>query len=177
LRMKKISFYSMALLLLLLFGCSSDFEFTTISSFNFDSTALEDGEEIKVIYFSDGPDYNQDQTYYYHYIVVSQKTGKTVNVLSTDNIEVTPSSKDNVYNFFSDGSDYTKLIKLDDSAIKHVKNINELENFKPKMLRNVVRNLNYPELNYQSYPTVIGIIGFMKNDINLDDIDVEEFIE
>ena len=174
--MKKLSFYPFALLLLLLFGCSSDFEFTLISSFTFDSTALEDGEEIKVIYFSDGPDYNQDHTYYYHYIVVSQKTGKTINILSTDNIGVTPKNKDKVYNFFSVSSEYTKLIKLDDSARKHVKNINELENFEPKKLRNVVRNLNYPELNYQSYPTVIGIIGFMMNDINPKDIDVEELL-
>lgn len=162
--------------LLLLNSCSDDFEFTDISSFKFDRSALEDGEEIKVVYFSDGPDYNQDRTYYYHYIVVSQKTGKTVNILSTDNIGVSPSNSDKIYNFLSDGSNYTKLSKLDKKALKDVKNIHELENLEPKKFKDVVRNLNYPDLNYQSYPTVIGIIGFIRNDIDPEDIDVEELV-
>lgn len=170
------SIFLFCFFLFLLSSCSDDYEFTDISSFKFDNSALEDDEAIKIIYFSDGPDYNQDRTYYYHYIVVSQKTGKTVNVLSTDNIGASPSNRDKVYNFFSDGSDFTKLIKLDKSALKQVENINELENFEPKKFRDVVRNLNYPELNYQSYPTVIGIIGFIKNDIDPEDIDVEELV-
>lgn len=47
-----------------------------------DTAALHEGEAVDVVYFSSGPDYNQDREYLFHYIVISRQTGDTVNVFS-----------------------------------------------------------------------------------------------
>jgi hypothetical protein len=72
-------------LLLLLLGCSRNYEYWDISEFKIAPNALEDGEKIKVIYTSQGPDNNDDLEYYYHLIVISKNSGDTINILTTVN--------------------------------------------------------------------------------------------
>jgi hypothetical protein len=80
---KVIMIYVLAVLVLLLLSCGSNYKYWDISRFKIDNHALEDNEEIKLIYTSRGPDFNEDKDYYIHVVVVSQRTGDTINVLTT----------------------------------------------------------------------------------------------
>lgn len=80
-------------LLLLLSVCKSDkyacnsakYDYLPVSDFKIDMDALENGDTVKVISFSDGPWNNNEGEFYYQYIVVSKRTGDTVRVLAPYN--------------------------------------------------------------------------------------------
>lgn len=77
-----------AFMVLLCLSCShisGGFKYRDISEFKMDTAALHNGEPIQVVYFSGGPDFNQDREFLYHYIVISRETGDTVNVFSSGN--------------------------------------------------------------------------------------------
>ena len=52
-------------------SCKHTDKFWDISEFNMKPTALKDDEPIKLIYTSQGPDYNRNVDYYIHVLVIS----------------------------------------------------------------------------------------------------------
>jgi len=155
--------YILGLLSLLLVSCETRYRIKDISKFRMDATALADGEPIKLLYTSQAPDHNEDLSYYIHVIVVSQKTGDTVNVLTTADNGFTLRDKDNVFNFFSQDNFVTKIIQMDSEKLKDVKHIGDIDAFQLKKINKVVGDPAFDYLEDNNYPTVIGTIGTMTN--------------
>ena len=111
-----------------------------ISQFSIDNHALEDNEEIKLIYTSHGPDYNRDLKYYIHLIAVSQQTGDTVNILTTAYNEITDKDKHKVFNFFSQDNLASKFMQMDMEDIKKISHVDELNDLETKTITKVARD-------------------------------------
>lgn len=112
--MRLTSTFTAGIIALLIAGCGRTYEYWDISKFHIDSNALSNNEPIKLIYSSRGPDYNQDLKYYIHVIAVSQKTGDTVNILTTgyNEFQIQEDAGEKIFNFFSLDSDMGKILLL-----------------------------------------------------------------
>ena len=156
--MKPIYFY--VLLAMLLTSCGgTKYEFWDLSNFKMKDDALENNEEIKLLYSSRGPGNNEDIDYYIHLIVISQKTGDTVNVLTTANNGFKTTDKDKVFNFFDKNNAATKIMQLKSSDIKSIEDLKGLDEMKLKKIDKVARDPKFDNLANNDYPTVIGSIG------------------
>ena len=149
----------LTLYLLLVSSCNHGYKFWDISKFNIVDTALTDGEEIKLLYSSRAPDYNEDQEYYTHVVAVSQKTGDTVNILSTINNGFSMDDKDKVFNYLDQNNIASKLSQMDADKLKDVKKIDEINKSERKRIIKVARDPKFDNIADNNYPTVIGTIG------------------
>jgi hypothetical protein len=140
--------------LVLVCSCNRQFEYRDLSSYNVDTTSLADGDTIKVIYCSGGPDDNSDKTYFYHVIGVNIHMGQdTVNILvpdisslsQTDNYKIYISAQNSAYALLNSG------IELKDGM--NVNNIKALD------IKRVVSNTKFEAWENNNYPTVIGMLG------------------
>jgi hypothetical protein len=152
------------LLLLFISSCiftnnQNTYEFWNISKFNIDNNALVDSEEIKLLYSSRGPDYNKDLEYYFHLIAVSQKTGDTVNILTTVNNGFKTDEAENVYNFFNQDNIITKMSQMNSDSSNKMNHVDDYNNFKYKKISKVARDPNFDYIADNQYPTIIGCIG------------------
>ena len=147
------------LLTIILTSCGNKYEFWDISKFQIDKNALEDNEEIKLLYTSRGPDDNRELEYYIHLIAISQKTGDTVNILTTANNEITMSDKDKVFNYFNQDNVATKLLQMDLLNIKEIKHIDDIDQMDSKKIDKVARDPDFDNIANNNFPTVIGSIG------------------
>lgn len=159
--------YAIVLAGFVLSACHSYYTFWDISDFDINPIALDDMEQVKVIYTSQGPGNNEDLEYFIHLIVVSQKTGDTVNVLTTINNGLEEDAGDRIYTFFNQSNPMAKIIHED---VKHVTNIEELNAVKVDLsgIRKVARDPQFDYLAKNNYPSIIGWIG-----TSGDSIDVE----
>ncbi len=120
-------------------------------------TALDDNEEVKILYSSGGPDSNENLEYYIHLIVVSQKTGDTVNVLTTMQNGFDISKEDKVFNYLNQGNPITKLMQTN---LEKIKDADEINRTKLKDIKKVARDSKFDYIANNNYPTVIGVLGF-----------------
>ncbi|HEX7846127.1 MAG TPA: hypothetical protein VF476_10040 [Chitinophagaceae bacterium] len=159
--MKLKSIYIIGLIGLFLASCGSGstYEFWNISKFNMDKNALEDNEEIKLLYTSRGPDSNKDLEYYIHLIAVSQKTGDTVNILTTVDNGITEKDGNKIFNFFNQDNLASKLMQMDLEKLKDIKHIDEVNNRPSKEIDKVARDPKFDDIADNNYPTIIGSIG------------------
>ncbi len=157
--MKIKTIYILSLLAFLLTSCGAKYEYWDISKFKIDNNALKDNEEVKLIYTSRGPDFNKDLKYYIHLIVVSQKTGDTVNILTTADNGITMKDKDKIYNFFNEENVASKLIQLDLDNLENIKNIDDINKLENKKIDKVARDPKFDYIADNNYPTIIGSIG------------------
>lgn len=157
--MTKQNAYIFGLLTLFIISCGSNYKFWEVSKFKIDNTALEDDEEIKLLYTSQGPDYNKELKYYIQLIVVSQKTGNTVNILTTADNGITMEDKDKIFNFFNQDNIISKLIQMDSDNIKDFKNVDDINKAEMKKIDKVARDPKFDYIADNNYPTIIGAIG------------------
>lgn len=145
-------------------GCGTEsktkYEYWDISKFNMVENALENNEEIKLIYTSQGPE-KKEFDFYIHVIVVSQKTGDTVNILTAVDNGFTMDNKDDIFNFFDQNSAATKLIQLETENLEDIKHIDDLNSIPSKKINKVARDPKYDHIADNNYPTVIGSIGIL----------------
>lgn len=153
--------YITVLLTIILTSCGSKYEYWDISKFNIDNSSLEDNEEIKLLYTSRGPDNNKNLEYYIQLIAISQKTGDTVNILTTADNGITMSDKNKVFNFFNQDNVVSKLSQMDFESIKNIKHVDEIDKMKTSKINKVARDPNFDNLADNDFPTIIGSIGTM----------------
>jgi hypothetical protein len=152
--------YLTATITMLAISCSNNYDFWDISKFRMDNNALKDNEEIKLLYTSRGPDNNKKLEYYIHVIAVSQKTGDTVNILTTFDNGFEQGDKDKVYNFFDQNNIASKITHMNTDDIVQLKNVDDIENKQIKVkISKVARDPNFDYLADNDFPTVIGAIG------------------
>lgn len=156
--MKQIFILTVCLLSLL--SCFNQHRFWEISKFNLVDTALTNGEEIKLLYTSRAPDDNEDKEYYIHIIAVSQKTGDTVNILTTVNNGKFIEDGNRKFNYFDQNDIGSRLIQSGEDKFNDVlKDINDKVDNKTKLVGKVVRDPKFDYIADNNYPTVIGVIG------------------
>ena len=155
--MKLKSIYLIGFFLFILISCIDQQDFWDISQFNIDNNALEDHEEIKIIYNSSGPDYNQDQEYYFHLIAVSQKTGDTVNILTPSNHGIKKSDNNKIFVFFKQNHIISKLNQLDAENLKNLDKMQDLN--EDKNIDKVVRDPEFDYIADNNHPAIIGSVG------------------
>jgi hypothetical protein len=148
------------LLTILLLGCSDKTKYWDIEKFKIVKSALTDNQEIKLLYSSQAPDNNENLNYYLHLVVVNQKTGDTVNVLTTAENGFTINDADKIFNYFDESNIATKSLQLSSEAIRDL-DVEKLKNLQPKQISKVVRNEKYDYIADNNFPTVIGSIGIL----------------
>ncbi len=128
-----------------------------------DETALKNEEEVKIIYTSRGPDYNQDLKYYVHLIAISQESGDTVNILSTGVHGLTKKDEHKVFNYFNENSLVSKLNQMNSDELNNIESFDKIKNIEPKieyqLINKVARDPKFDDIADNNYPTVIGLIG------------------
>ncbi len=140
-------------LILLTLGCNVEYNFWDIDSFNMDSSALKDKEGIMMIYASRGPKNKPEFNFYYHYIVVSQVTGDTVNVLSVLNTKLVKSDGNKVFNFYKEGNETIKMLSNSGN--------NSFNKIGLEDIKKVVGDPKHDFISKNNYPTIIGVIGYL----------------
>lgn len=164
--MKTILFYTSIFSAIVLSSCSKSYEFWDISKFKITETALENDEVVKVIYESGGPEGNTDMDFYYHHIVISLKTGDTVNVLSSVNNEFfKEGDKEKIYSFMTHNDEILKAIKnykiqSEKGLVSEEMNLESFKDVKLNPITKVVRNPSDDHISMNPYPTIVGIIGY-----------------
>lgn len=146
--------------LLTILGCGSRYEYWDISHFKMDPNALSDKEEITVLYSSRAPDYQNDLEHFIHFVVVSRRTGDTVNVLSISNTHVKKDDSKKVFNYFDPNNPMSKIDLMHQQGIT-VQNVNEIATDKLYAIQNVLRDPAFDFIANNTHPTVIGTIGEM----------------
>jgi hypothetical protein len=144
------------LFILLLMACGGNYEYWDISNFKMDGKALEDDEKIQLLYSMSGPDHNRDLRHFNHLIVVSQKSGDTVNVLSFVNHGISMDDMGEIFVFYSRESQAAKFIER--KLIVDQDDANS-ERYDHTKIDKVIRDPKYDHIADNDYPTVIGVIG------------------
>ena|SRR5688572_11650675 len=141
--------------LLFSIGCQRKYSFTDISTFTIDTTALKNGEQVSIFYFSGGPEDNKLKgQYYYRYIVASMETGDTVNVLCPVMFDL--SNENYIKYFHRNDSEISLIVQNLDKIGTGSENI---RNMSPKNITQVVCNHHYKKVEHNHYPTTIGIFA------------------
>jgi hypothetical protein len=146
--------------LLFIISCTSKYKYWDISKFSMKPTALKDGEEIKLLYSSRGPDYNEDLSYFYHLVVVSQKTGDTVNLLTFANNLTGNDDGNKIFNFLSLDNPATASFLLIYEKENH---LDTTGNIAIRKISKVARDPQFDKIADNKYPTVIGMYGTITN--------------
>ncbi len=159
--MKLKSIYIIGLLIIIMTGCGRRYKYWDISKFNIDNNALEDDEEIKLVYTSRGPDNNRNLEYYFHLIAISLKTGDTINILTTADNGLTMGDIDKVFIFFNKDHLVSKLTQMDIDTRNKIKHLDDIKKIEIKKIEKIARDPNYDYLADNNFPTIIGSIGTM----------------
>jgi hypothetical protein len=161
--MRKLNLLSFVLFLVGLLSACSKYETFDISDFRMDASALKNGEEIRVIYASQGPDENKAREYYYHVIAVSQLDGDTVNILTLGNSVYSDALKDSVFNFINDSLVLSVMEGINLETINEegylTDSLKSIRNTPLPKPTKVARDPKFDYIAKNKYPTLIGIIG------------------
>lgn len=144
-----------------------DYEYWLLSRFNLQPTALEEGEPVKLLYTSQGPDFNLDKKYYIQLVAVSQKTGDTVNILTTSINNLDASSGDEVFNYYGPESDITLMSQRSVEELKQLKTSEDMRKLPRLKIDRVARDPQFDDIADNDYPTVIGCIAVTTKTENL----------
>lgn len=140
-------------------GCNKQHKFWDIEKFNIDEQALKDREPIKLLYTSQGPDYNKSLEYYFHIIVVSQESGDTVNILSPINNGFKKSDGNKTFIFVSKENVAFKYLQMDSEKLTELNDIEKIAQEPEKKISKVARDPEFDSIADNDYPTIIGLIG------------------
>lgn len=158
--------FGLVLLLLGLSGCQNTYEYWDVSKFKMDRHALNDEEEVELIYSSRGPDDNLDLEYYIHLVVVSQESGDTVNILTTLNNSLDGVEGNRIFNFFDQDNIGTKIGQMDPETLLDIKNVEDITNREVPSIEKVARDRNFDDIADNDFPTIIGSIGILTSTQN-----------
>jgi hypothetical protein len=153
--MKLKSILKLIILCITFGNCSEEnHSFWKVTDFNIDENILEDFDEVVVLYYSGSIGKQEDLDYYRQAIVVSQKTGDTINILSFSDILGIESGK--VFKFLSINNVAFKAVQqYQDDPTKFEEKI-KLSDIKLKDINVVIRFPDQDYITRNNYPTIIG---------------------
>jgi len=161
-------------------SCGSKYKFWETSRFNLDQNALAEGQEVKIIYYSGGPDVfetpddqmgvvtvtdndgkvidkYQELEFYQQYVVFAVDTKDTFNILSEQNIGICADDKDKVFTYTQHAGISAQILQNLGENIdpEQLKNLNLTDN---EQLEKVARDPEFDHVADNQHPTVIGRI-------------------
>jgi hypothetical protein len=138
-----------AISVLLLFSCGNTYEYWEVSKFTIVENALQNDEEVTMIYYSRGPENGES---YYRHAVVINADNDTLNVLTfpTSSLNnITESDRTFIYN---DRPVLSDIPGLSDSNTYGV----DPEKVTWARLSQVFRDPKFDHITDNDFPTVIG---------------------
>lgn len=150
-------------------ACAAPLEFEErhLSDFEIDGNALQDKQEVEIIYSAPMPDFNNDLEYYVIMVVVTKDSRDTVNLLTISSA-IGISENDRVRNFIHPNSNmYEVMIS---AMLKQ--DVNE---YQPKEITTVMIDAETEQFINPDYPFIIGVLGKVTDGhIQVDMMDKEE---
>lgn len=144
---------------------SSPYEFWETSRFNLDPSGLEDKEEIKLLYASGGPVKKDGESYLYHFIVISQLDGDTVNLLTINDIRFHDNEDGSkIYHYISEDNEANQVFKLRPEDLENLKSGDLLKNVDGPNASEITKVARDPEMDdiaENNFPTVFGSYGLI----------------
>ncbi len=117
---------------------------------------------MKLIYACQEPVVFNEFKFYYHLIVISEKTGDTVNILSPVSNGLKPQDQNKIFNFFNQGNITTQLALEQTEKIKNEENGDNLNKSAAGSINKVIRDPRYDDMANNNFPSIIGIIGTLR---------------
>lgn len=162
------------LISIFLAGCSDtpkDLEefMVPVSEFKIDDEVLKDGEYVEILGASGNLTSDHKHDFYNLIVVRSEKTGDTINVLSTsffmldENNSRTQfiSNKSKIGKLFENGTELKDGETFDASKLKS------------KKFNRVLFDTEFIQVKVKNYPTVIGLVGgTIEGEENLEDLEL-----
>ncbi|MHB1277656.1 MAG: hypothetical protein ACYC1Q_04595 [Bacteroidia bacterium] len=131
-------------------ACKEERPFFSVSQFTLQQGALEDGENVKLLYYS-GHAKDADD-YFAQVIVLSEKSGDTFNILMPSSLHIEHGDTSSTFGYQSFNNPvYMEIVKdtkywtSEESVLTNIKK--------------VTRDPRYDETALNTYPTCVGIIG------------------
>lgn len=152
--------YLFSLSLVVLFGCKSGPKnlndlMVDITEFQIDNSILEDGDYVRILGCSGNLTREHEIDFYNLIVVVSERTGDTLNVLVTNYYQV--DENDPNTRFISNSSLVGKLLEgISDNGSIDVDNVNDL---KSKSFDKVLYDSEYIQIDVRNYTAVTGNLG------------------
>ena len=162
--MKKRIRISQLLVLIFLVSCNNNYEFWELNQFNINDSALSNGENISLLYASRAPDY-QNEDYYVHFVVVSDVSGDTVNILSASNHHIGEKEDGQNFVFHSASSHIAKIVETKFNNVSDsILDTNEINKIQLPQFDKVIRDPSFDHIANNNYPTVFGIVMKIMNE-------------
>lgn len=137
-------------------ACIPEVAYRDISEFQFNPSALDNTEEIELLYASATPTNEEHLTYFVHAVGISTTSGDTVNVLTTFNRGAGGGSSKNVFKYFTldseEGKNYFEKMYNDPEAERQ---------YDFSAIADITRVTYDKRFDYvakNTYPTVIGFL-------------------
>jgi hypothetical protein len=143
-----------------LFACQEDREYWEIDHFNLVENALDEGEKFKVIYYLMLAQNDNKENAFNHYIVISEETGDTVNILSNGASPI--DGPDEIYSFSSKHENLIVAMLNNEIKDGRYESVEDVIG-KPDVIitkgRKVLRDRKFDDLANNNFPTIIGSLG------------------
>lgn len=129
-------------------SCSDRFEYRGLNEFVITDSVIMQGDKVSVLYCSGGPEKERDKPeFYYHLLVRSAATGKTINLLSP----TMPDLK----------TEEELFVLLDRSEVNKVLSATGSDTAWQQLTK-VVRNRHYLEIEDNKFATQVGMLNPVK---------------
>ena len=147
------------LVLLQVYACSSHYKFWDISHFNLQPGALKDGDPIRLLYTSQGPDLDGTPEHYIQVVAIAQNTGDTINILTPVNHGFKPADGDITFNYISPDNASFNLIQMNEQELSRLTHVDSIPDKPVARYDKVARDPEHDDIADNKFPTVIGAIG------------------
>jgi hypothetical protein len=158
--MRNIINSTICLIIFILNSCGDNTDrqkFVELGSYKLDSTAVNDNEEIRLIYCSSGGEEGVKLDFFIQFVAIKINSNDTINIMTNHNINIAPSDGDKIFVYKKVfNKDYSDVIRLKDGIGKAAKGIKS-----PEISVNmpmVITDENYKDIGKNNYPTVFGDI-------------------
>lgn len=137
-------------------------KFRDIEEYSIEPAALNDGDSVNVLYWSNGPNAGDDQDFYYQYVVVKVNSTDTVRILSPSNNIIEEGDTGFEYISLDSKRDVARIafIAIDDyKTLEDIKNVNDLKSAEFPAYKKVYSPGEFEYYENTKYPTVLGIVA------------------
>jgi len=151
----KVSNLFILFLIFSLNACQHESEYISIDNFKIDNSILDNKDQVNLIYSSETPSNTAPLTYFIHLVAVQDKTGDTINILTTFNRGGGNGEHKNEFTFYSFDSEEGKnyFEKMYNSNEESTHKMSELDE-----INRVVYDKRFDFIAKNNYPTIKGFI-------------------
>lgn len=154
--MKIINLLPSFLLGLVLFACVPEVAYRGLDEFQIDETAINNKDELELLYASASPTNEEHLTYFVHAVALVKSTGDTVNVLTPFNRGAGGGAAKNIFKFYTlnseEGQAYFKKLYQDPEAPKQY-SFEAIEK-----INRVTYDKRFDYIAKNSFPSIIGFL-------------------